>query len=105
MSDAQKNYYEEEKSKVRNEILHSIDNVGIEKSSILMINALTKLRQIANHPVMIDKTYIEDSGKMDEIILSLENMFEQGHKVLIFSSFVKHLELVQNIFNERNWNY
>ncbi len=105
MSDAQKNYYEEEKSKVRNEILHSIDNIGIEKSSMLMINALTKLRQIANHPVMIDKNYIEDSGKMDEIILSLENMFEQGHKVLIFSSFVKHLELVQNIFNERNWNY
>ncbi len=105
MSESQKNYYEEEKSKVRNEILHSIENVGIEKSSILMINALTKLRQIANHPVMIDKTYSDDSGKLDEIILSLENMFEQGHKVLIFSSFVKHLELIRQVFTERNWTY
>lgn len=105
MSDAQKNYYEEEKSKVRNEILHSIDEVGMEKSSMLVINALTRLRQIANHPVMIDKSYCDDSGKFEEVTLSLENMYEQGHKVLIFSSFVKHLELLRTFFIERNWFY
>lgn len=105
MSEAQKSYYEEEKSKVRNEILHAIDEIGVEKSSMLVINALTRLRQIANHPQMVDNTYVEDSGKFEEVALSLENMFQEGHKVLIFSSFVKHLELFRNFFDERQWQY
>jgi SNF2 family DNA or RNA helicase len=105
MSESQKSYYEEEKSKVRNEILHSIDEVGIEKSTMMMLNALIRLRQIANHPKMVDQTYLEDSGKFDEITLNLENMFLENHKVLIFSSFVKHLELFRKYFIEKGWTY
>ena len=103
MSENQKALYEEEKSKVRNEILHNIEEFGVEKSAILMINALTRLRQIANHPVMIDKTYQSDSGKFEEVAISLENMFQENHKVLIFSSFVKHLELFRHFFEEKGW--
>ena len=105
MSESQKSYYEEEKSKVRNEILNSIDKFGMEKSSMLVINALTRLRQIANHPNMIDSAYCDDSGKFEEVTLSLENMFQQGHKVLIFSSFVKHLELFRKFFECKKWKY
>jgi SNF2 family DNA or RNA helicase len=105
MSDSQKTLYEEEKSKVRNEILHNIEQFGMEKSAILVINALTRLRQIANHPVMIDKTYQADSGKFEEVTISLENMFQENHKVLIFSSFVKHLQLFRRFFDEKGWPY
>jgi superfamily II DNA or RNA helicase len=105
MSDSQKTFYEEEKSKVRNEILSSIDEVGVEKSTMMMLNALMKLRQIANHPLMVDKSYQADSGKFDEVVESLENMYSEDHKVLIFSSFVKHLELFQQLFESRGWKY
>jgi SNF2 family DNA or RNA helicase len=105
MSENQKALYEEEKSKVRNEILKNIEEFGVEKSAILVINALTRLRQIANHPIMIDQTYTSDSGKFEEVTLSLENMFQEDHKVLIFSSFVKHLELFRRFFEEKKWNY
>ena len=105
MSESQKTYYEEEKSKVRNEILNSIDQVGVEKSTMMMLNALIRLRQIANHPVMVDQSYKADSGKFEEIVLGLENMFLEDHKVLIFSSFVKHLELFRQFFKEKGWKY
>jgi Superfamily II DNA/RNA helicases, SNF2 family len=105
MSEDQKSFYEEEKSKVRNEILNSIDEVGVEKSTMMMLNALMRLRQIANHPLMVDSNYGSDSGKFEEIALSLENMYMEDHKVLIFSSFVKHLELFRQFFDERGWKY
>jgi SNF2 family DNA or RNA helicase len=105
MSDSQKVVYEEEKSKVRNEILNNIDQFGVEKTAILVINALTRLRQIANHPVMVDRTYQLDSGKFEEVTISLETMFLGNHKVLIFSSFVKHLELFRKFFEEKGWRF
>ena len=105
MSESRKTYYEEAKSKIRNEILESIDQRGIELSSMLVINAMTQLRRIANHPYMIDETYENDSGKFEEVTLSLENMFQEGHKVLIFSSFVKHLEIYRQFFDDKSWNY
>jgi SNF2 family DNA or RNA helicase len=105
MSESQKAFYEEEKSKVRNEILQSIDLFGMEKSAMIVLNALTKLRQIANHPVMIDSSYAFDSGKFEEVTISLENMYLENHKVLIFSSFVKHLELFRKYFEEKNLTY
>ncbi len=105
MSDEQKNYYEEEKSKVRNEILDSIDQLGVEKSSMVVLNALTRLRQIANHPLMVDKGYTSDSGKFEEVCESIENMVTENHKVLIFSSFVKHLELFKDYFEKNNIRY
>jgi len=105
MSDEQKNYYEEEKSKVRNEILNSIEEFGMEKSSMVVLNALMRLRQIANHPVMVDKAYAADSGKFDEVCESIENMVTENHKVLIFSSFVKHLELFRSYFEKNNMSY
>jgi SNF2 family DNA or RNA helicase len=105
MSESQKSYYEEEKSKVRNEILNSIEEMGVEKSTMMVLNALIRLRQIANHPIMIDQNYEFDSGKFEEISDSLENMYFEGHKVLIFSSFVKHLELFRKWFEAKGWKY
>lgn len=106
MTESQKNFYEQEKSKARNEILDSISNVGVEKSALIVLQALTRLRQIANHPQMVDSLYDADSGKFEEVISNIENMVAENHKVLIFSSFVKHLELFRKYFdcNQRKYS-
>lgn len=98
MTESQKSFYETEKSKMRNEILDSISNVGVEKSAMLVLKALTRLRQLANHPKMIDPSHEADSGKFEEVISNIENMIAENHKVLIFSSFVKHLDLFKQYF-------
>lgn len=64
-----------------------------------------RLRLLANHPSLLDAGYREDSGKFDQIILYFESLKASGHKVLIFSSFVKHLQLLSEKFDMEGWKY
>jgi len=105
MADEQEKMYEEEKSIIRNSILENIDKEGIKKSSIVVLQGLTKLRQLANHPSLLGKESEEQSGKFDQIMVMLENLVAEKHKVLVFSSFVKHLELVKEYIDSKNWRY
>lgn len=104
MSDQQEEIYEKEKSAIRNKLIESIETKGIEKSSILVLQGLTRMRQLANHPALV-KINDAESGKFIEVIRSLENLMAEKHKVLIFSSFVTHLELFRSEFEKRKWCY
>jgi SNF2 family DNA or RNA helicase len=105
MAREQKRIYELEKSAVRNSILENIEKEGVEKSAFVVLQGLTKLRQLANHPAMLHGTDESESGKFDEILDTLESLIAEKHKVLIFSSFVKHLELVKEQLEARQWKY
>jgi len=105
MTDDQQKIYETEKSSIRNLIYDNIEKRGFEKSSILILKALNKLRLMANHPVLCEPGYESDSGKFDEIARSIESLIEEKHKVLIFSSYVKHLDLVAKYLRSRSWPF
>ncbi|MBK8346452.1 MAG: SWF/SNF helicase family protein [Saprospiraceae bacterium] len=46
-----------------------------------------------------------ESGKFDDIIITLEKVVQRGMKVLVFSSFVQYLDLVGEKLNELNIHY
>jgi SNF2 family DNA or RNA helicase len=94
MSSLQEDRYEEAKSYYRNKILDEIEKHGVNKSHFLLLQGLTRLRQIANHPKMIDEHYQGDSGKLDDVISMISNAISENHKILIFSQFVKHLSIL-----------
>ncbi|GAB4240352.1 MAG: hypothetical protein Tsb0034_16760 [Ekhidna sp.] len=96
MSERQKEAYEKEKNAFRSKIMDVIETDGISKSHMILLQGLTQLRQIANHPKMVDPDYSGDSGKLEEITYMIENSISNGHKVLIFSQFVKHLKIVSD---------
>jgi SNF2 family DNA or RNA helicase len=105
MTEEQEHAYEETKSYYRNKILKSIEEQGTNKSQFMLLQGLMKLRQIANHPSMADPDYEGESGKLKEIIRMTKNVVEEGHKVLIFSQFVRHLEIVRKALDERKITY
>jgi superfamily II DNA or RNA helicase len=105
MTEEQHKIYEKEKSYVRNMLFDTIDKQGYEKSAILILKALNKLRLLANHPILTEPDYEGDSGKFDEIMRSIENVVEEKHKVLIFSSYVKHLNLVAEYLKKQAWPF
>lgn len=105
MSEEQKDYYEEVKSEYRNELLLNLENGGFKKSQVQVLQGLTKLRQIANHPGMIDEDYTGDSGKFENVIHTLENVLSRGHKVLVFSQFVRHLAIYRKYFDSEKTPY
>jgi SNF2 family DNA or RNA helicase len=107
MTTEQEKRYEEVKSYYRGKILDLIDKEGMGNSRFMILEGLTKLRQLANHPRMIEPSYSGDSGKLEDITHMLENAMAEGHKVLVFSQFVKHLALVQQYLkaNKINFSY
>lgn len=105
MTEEQEKCYEEAKSYYRNIILQQIEEKGFGKSQMAVLQGLTKLRQLANHPLMVDEAYEGDSGKNEEVLQKLETVIEEGHKVLVFSQFVKHLSIFRHYLDENNIKY
>ncbi len=105
MHPEQKSLYEKVKSKYRNEILNSIAKYGVNKSKIYVIKGLTELRQIANHPQLTESDFEDYSGKFEEIIRMTETAINEGHKVLLFSQFVRFLNLFREHFDAKNIKY
>ncbi len=95
MTVEQEKKYEEVKTFYRSKILDLIEKEGIGNSRFMLLEGLTKLRQLANHPKMVEPGYEGDSGKMEDITHMLTNAIAEGHKVLVFSQFVKHLTIVK----------
>ncbi len=100
MDKEQLDWYEEEKSAVRNELISTKNNKYIDTLAVL-----NRLRQIAIHPKLVKKDSTMESGKFNTIIKYIETILLQGDKFLIFSSFVKHLDLFKAHFESKNIAY
>lgn len=86
-------------------ILETIDEKGVGSSQFILLQGLTKLRQIANHPRLVEKEYKGGSGKMEDVLHMLDRALAENHKILIFSQFVKHLALVKEHLLEQGLDY
>ncbi|SJN44241.1 hypothetical protein FM107_12790 [Sphingobacterium sp. JB170] len=105
MGEEQANYYENTKSEYRNALLDITLSGHAKGNQIILLQGLTKLRQIANHPKMIERDQELPSGKFDAVNEMLDSIIAEKHKVLIFSQFVKHLTLFRDHFEESNIKY
>jgi superfamily II DNA or RNA helicase len=105
MSDEQAEVYDKVKSEYRNALLESLEDGTYAKTQIQVLQGLIKLRQIANHPAMIDPEYEGDSGKFENVVHTLASVLDGGHKVLVFSQFVKQLTIYRNHFDKEGIPY
>ncbi|HQG56623.1 MAG TPA: DEAD/DEAH box helicase [Bacteroidales bacterium] len=105
MTEEQAEIYEKEKSAVRNSILKSMEVPGHEQNAIQVLQGLIRLRQLSNHPAMVIDEYSGGSGKFETVIRDIENILAEKHKILIFSSFVKHLMLYADYFDSQKLKY
>lgn len=105
MTEEQEHAYEETKSYYRNKILTNLEENGPGNTQFMLLQGLMKLRQIANHPSMTDPSYEGESGKLKEVMRMTKSIVAKGHKVLIFSQFVKHLEIIRQVLNEKEITY
>lgn len=101
----QRKFYEEEQARVRNYILGKRENQEGLRSDFMILKALIRLRQIANHPRLVDSEYRGGTGKFREVFRMLGDIVTAGHKVLIFSSFVKYLRMVAEEVGSHGWSY
>jgi len=105
MHPEQQAHYDHWRDHYRASILKEIDSNGLQKSRFAVLEGLTKLRQIACHPMLIDKDEVRRSGKYDALMDHLDEILAEGHKVLVFSQFVKMLTLLRENLDKQNINY
>jgi SNF2 family DNA or RNA helicase len=67
---------------------------GVERDRITILAALTRLRQICCHPALGSGRADLGSGKFEALFELLEPLLAEGHKVLLFSQFVRCLDLL-----------
>jgi superfamily II DNA or RNA helicase len=94
MSIAQQELYDQARNFYRKKILENMEEFGEQQARFFVLKGLMQLRQIANHPRMHDPSYTGDSGKFIDITNTLESVLSEKHRVLIFSQFVRHLDLI-----------
>jgi superfamily II DNA or RNA helicase len=105
MTAEQEKLYEETKAYIRNQLLNDLQQDGLRKSNILVLQGLNKLRQLANHPKMVDDTFEGESGKDNDVMYKLMDVASEGYKTLVFSQYVKHLSLIRRSLNETGIPY
>jgi hypothetical protein len=103
---AQRTLYNELRDHYRQTILNRIEQDGLEKSKIHILEALLRLRQAAIHPGLIDRARIlEPSAKLDILLPQLAEVLEEGHKALIFSQFTSMLSILRSRLDEQQIRY
>ncbi len=65
-----------------------------------ILHLILRLRQIACHPLLAVKRSRKklSSGKTEEVFQSALEILSEGHKILIFSQFTRHLQLIRELF-------
>lgn len=96
----QRMLYEITRDTYRGKIKLSIDNNGVERSHLQILEGLLRLRQISCHPRLFDSSFSGDSGKFQLIQESIQDVVGEGHRVLVFSQFVKSLEMLRERISE-----
>ncbi|TRX38736.1 ATP-dependent helicase [Flavobacterium sp. ZT3R18] len=102
MEPEQEKLYEEEKSKARNFLLKA---EGPSTDKISIINTLMRLRQLSNHPKMIDSKSEMDSGKYIAATRYLETLVQSNQKTIVFSSFVSNLNFYKTWCQENKIDF
>lgn len=86
--------------KLRDQVLADVDQKGMAKSQMSILDALLKLRQICCHPKLLKMdmpgfSTNMTSGKFEAFKDMIIDIVEEGHKVLVFSQFVQMLHQIR----------
>ena len=102
----QRKIYDALRVEVRQSIRARIEQVGVARAKIHVLEALLRLRQAASDPRLLGPAVHAEAGaKIDVLVPQLEEIVAEGHKALVFSQFVAMLTLVRAELESRKIPY
>ena len=106
MEDEQRKIYDAYRNDFRDKILGTIQEQGIQKSQLTILQGLMKLRQICDSPAILNEQekFDNHSIKLEELTREItENISD--HKALVFSQFLGMLALIRAKLDELGVKY
>ena len=104
LSGAQRDLYETIRLAMHLRVREEIDRRGIERSRIVVLDALLKLRQVCCDPRLLKlpaAAGVKESYKLEALLEMLESLLEDGRRVLLFSQFTSMLDLIKPELTKR----
>ena len=105
MEPAQRKLYEKTRDKYRAQIMGIVEKEGVNDARMKILEGLLRLRQIANHPKLVEPESKAESAKLETLLETLDTLRSEGHKALIFSQFVTMLHIVRDALDARGIPY
>jgi len=96
---AQAGLYETIRLSMEKSVRESIKSMGLAKSHISILAALLKLRQVCCDPRLLkieEAQRIQESAKLQMLLELVEELREEGRRILIFSQFTSMLEIIED---------
>jgi SNF2 family DNA or RNA helicase len=106
MADEQRKIYDAYRNDYRDKILGVVEEQGIQKSQLTILQGLMKLRQICDSPAIMkeEEKFPNVSVKLEELGREItENI--SNHKALVFSQFLGMLALIKEKMKELGVDY
>jgi hypothetical protein len=97
LSGAQRQLYESIRVAAHEDVRSAIRKKGLAGSTIAILDALMKLRQVCCDPRLVRVSAargVEESAKLEHFFALLEQQLAQGRAVLVFSQFTSMLGLI-----------
>jgi SNF2 family DNA or RNA helicase len=91
--------------RITDEMLTRIDAAGGIRRRGLILAALTRLKQVCNHPALIARSALGPldgrSGKCERLVEMMEEIIEEGDTALIFTQYRQMGHLLEKILTRR----
>lgn len=104
LSADQRDLYESIRAAAHGEVRSAIKKRGFAASSVAILDALMKLRQVCCDPRLVSVEAagkVEQSAKLDLFMDLLTRQLAEGRRVLVFSQFAKMLALLGHSVEQR----
>ena len=106
LDEPQRQAYDQLRDFYRASLRKRVEQDGLAKSKIHVLEALLRLRQAASHIGLVDKRQTDaPSAKFDVLVPHLLELIDEGHKALVFSQFTELLGLLRQRLDEANVTY
>jgi len=91
---------------IRQQAIDALENSGDGSGRPLQILAeIMRLRQACCNPRLVDPHSTVPSAKLELFSSTLDDLIEGRHKVLVFSQFITHLQLIRELIEKKGVRY
>jgi superfamily II DNA or RNA helicase len=105
LSESERKKYDAARMAALSELTKPAGGDSDPQMRIRVLAWLTRLRQLACHPKLVDKRWDRSSAKLDLFMEIVDELREGEHRALVFSQFVQHLSLLRESLDKLGIQY
>jgi superfamily II DNA or RNA helicase len=99
----QRQLYEKVRNTYRSQVMRLVEETGIERNALTVLEALLRLRQACCHPDLLpfdEARAVTASAKTELFLETVEELLAEGRRVLVFSQWTTMLKILRKNLGE-----